>query len=132
MTTLFSGRFDRVSTGHIITLKRLATRYDMVKIVVLSYPEQEYCVNYRAQILREVTSGLKGMFKVYINNVHFGKITKKELDEFQPWDVYTSGNHDVLKHIEALGYRVEYVERAYDYAATDDRLMKQIKKVLSV
>ena len=129
MTILFSGRWDRSHAGHVITFKRLAERYDTIKLVLLNYPEQKYSVNYRRQLLEEITGGLKGNFEIYVNTVHFGKICKEEIELYQPFDVYGSGNHEVLMHVESLGYKTVYVERSYDYAATDDRMMRDIKGI---
>ena len=126
---LFSGRYDRVHLGHIISLQRLAQKYAMVLVVILDYPEQQYSIKYRTQMLCECLSMCKGTFQVVVNKEHFGKITKEELEKFR-FDVYCSGNHQCLKHIEDLGYEVEFVERAYDYQATDDRKWQQIKEVL--
>jgi hypothetical protein len=131
MTLLFSGRWDRPHFAHAITFKRLAEQYDTIKLVLLNYAEQEYSVAYRKQLLEEITAGMKGNFEIYVNCTHFGKITRQELEIFQPWDVYGSGNMEVLLHIEKLGYKTVYVERAYDYAATDDRTMRRIREVLA-
>jgi nicotinamide mononucleotide adenylyltransferase len=129
-TMLFSGRFDRVHAGHICSILRLGQRYAKVIIVVLDHPEQKFSIQYRVQVLRELLDMCKGNYIVDSNKTHFAKITKKELSHWK-FDVYGAGNQECLKHIESLGYRVEYVERAYDYEATDDRTMMEIKKILS-
>jgi nicotinamide mononucleotide adenylyltransferase len=129
MTALFSGRFDRVHVGHIISLQRLAERYKKVLVVVLDYEGQQYSVQYREQMLKECLGYCKGNFEILVNKDHFGKISKENAAGFG-FDVYCSGNQQCLKHMEELGYRVEYVERAYDYEATDDRKWQQIKEVL--
>ena len=130
MTILFSGRWDRLHAGHILTFKRLAERYDIIKLVLLNYDGQKYSVNYRRQLIEEVVAGLKGNFEIYVNTTHFGIIGKEEIELYKPFDVYGSGNHEVLMHVEKLGYPTVYVERSYDYAATDDRMMQEIKRVL--
>jgi len=110
---------------------RLGEKYDAVKVVVLDHKEQEYPVAYRVQVLREAVSHMKGSYSIYSNRKHFAQITREELDEFLPWDIYGAGNMECLKHIEGMGYSVEYVERAYDYAATDDRTIRQVLKALN-
>lgn len=116
--------------GHIISLARLGVEYGLVKVVVLDYPDQEYSVSYRAQILREVCSNMKGRYEILVNSVHFGKITREQIESFNPFDVYGTGNHSVLLHVEKLGIPVVYVERAYDYNATDDRTFQRIKHAI--
>lgn len=127
---LFSGRWDRFHAGHFLTFGRLGKQYDLVKLVLLDHPEQEYSIAYRKQLLEEATSHLKGNFEVHVNKTHFGKITNEELDAFRPFDVYGAGNHEVLLHIESLGYPTVWVERSYDFDATSDRQMKRIKDAL--
>lgn len=129
MVILFSGRFDRVHAGHVMSIARLGQEYDKVIIIVLDYPEQEYPVSYRVQFLKEICSYLKGCYEIKSNKVHFGNITPVELKQYD-FDIYAAGNHDVLMHIESMGYKVRYVERAFDYQATDDRIMRKIKEAL--
>lgn len=128
---LFSGRFDRPHLGHIVSILRVGQRFNKVIVVVLDYPEQEYSVYYRAQMLDEILSNSVGNYDVIVNKEHFGKITAEQLRKYE-FDVYASGNHDCLKHIESLGKKVMYIDRAYDFAATDDRQIQRIKKALSV
>ena len=126
---LFSGRFDRLHAGHVISLQRLAQRYTLVLVVLLDYPDQQYSVRYREQMLKECLSMCKGMYKVVVNKDHFAEITKEQVEKYD-FDVYCSGNHTCLNHMAKLGYEVEYVERAYDYAANDDRKWQKIKEAL--
>jgi hypothetical protein len=130
LTVLFSGRFDRPHVGHIASILRLGTVYGMVKVVVLDYPERKYCASYAAQMLQEILEQSVGTYEVSINKEHFAKIPKESLDAFG-FDVYASGNHECLNHISKMGYSVLYVERAYDYEATDDRNIADIKKILT-
>ena len=126
---LFSARCDRPHIGHIISIQRLAQRYAMVLVVLLDHPEQRYSVQYRCKMIKEYLSMCKGTFKVVVNKEHFGEISKEAAGKFE-FDVYCSGNQKCLKHMEDIGYNVEYVERAYDYEADDDRKWQAIKEVL--
>ena len=126
---LFSARCDRPHLGHVVSLQRLAQKYAMVLVVILDYPEQQFSVRYREQMLKECLSMCKGTFKIVVNKDHFAEITKEQVEEYD-FDVYCSGNQTCLRHMERLGYEVEYVERAYDYAANDDRKWQKIKEAL--
>ncbi len=131
-TILFSGRFDRPNTGHIITLGRLGRVFDHVIVPVLNYEEQRYDVNYRVQLLKEAASLLRGNYTVVSNDEHFAEITQEELSAHKwVFDLYGSGNHKCLVHMASLGYKTLYVERAYDFASTDDRNIQAIKEVLN-
>lgn len=112
-----------------MSLQRLANKYDKVLVVILDHKEQQYSVQYREQMLRECLAMCKGNFEVSVNTDHFGEIAKEAADKYK-FDVYCSGNQKCLKHMEELGYEVEYVERAYDYEAEDDRKWQSIKEVL--
>jgi phosphopantetheine adenylyltransferase len=116
-TVLFSGRFDNVHPGHIATIQRIGQIYKKVLVVILDYPDQVYPLIYRYQVLRQTLMFSKGDYEVIVDKTHFGKITKKELEKFD-FNVYASGNLDVLKHISDLGYEVMYTERAFDYSAS--------------
>ena len=125
-TVLFSGRFDPPHLGHIITIARLWKKFDAITIVVLDHPDSEYPISYRKQALEEMVYHLNGKHIVTTNQIHFAKITKSEISKFK-FDVYASGNLEVLKHIESLGIPTLYVERSFDYSATEIR-EKNIKK----
>jgi nicotinamide mononucleotide adenylyltransferase len=128
-TILFSGRFDRPHLAHIETITKLGQEYGEVLVVVLDHPEQEYPVQYRAQVLREQLARSRGKYSVAINRTHFGKIAKAELAKFK-FDVYGSGNMEVLRHIESLGAECVFVDRTDDMAATAERKFKRIKEVM--
>jgi len=117
-TVLFSGRFDDVHKSHIASIQRLGQKYKKVVVVMLDHREQYYPVTYRMQALVEILGNSKGNYEVVVNKVHFGEITKEELDAFG------------VKHIESLGMECIYVERAYEDHATDARKFQQIKEVL--
>jgi len=114
-TVLFSGRFDPVHPGHIATVLRLLKKCRYVTIAMLNYKERRYPTCYCVDIFEEIFDGLP--VEVVVNNDHFGKITKEQLEKFN-FDVYASGNLSVLRHIENLGFDVIYTERAYLYEAS--------------
>ena len=126
---LISGRYDPVHIGHIVTIHRLAREFDRVIVVILDYPEREYPAKYVGQIMTEVLCGSRGSFDICVNNTHFGKITREELDEWD-FNVYVAGNMQVLKHIESMGYDVKWMDRAYHYEATNDRIAEGVKKLI--
>lgn len=125
---LASGRFDPPHVGHIRSMQILAQQYNKVIVVILSYKDQMYPVSYRKKIIEEVLKSCRGSFEVLVNDIHFATITKEDLRHYN-FDVYASGNLDCIKHVEGLGYNVEYIGRSYEYAATDSRLAKKIKEL---
>lgn len=128
-TILFSGRFDRPHISHIDTITKLGQEYKKVLVVVLDYPEQCYPVQYRAQRLGEVLGRCKGNYEVVINKVHFGKITASELGYFD-FDVYGTGNMEVLKHIESLNVKCRFIDKSDDTAASDEARFQKIKEIM--
>lgn len=126
---LWSARADPVNTSHLITLLRLKEKNDVLKIVLLDYPERDFPISYCKAILEEFTSFISG-FEVCVNTTHFGKITADELKEYDA-DTYYSGNLEVLKHIESLGcIACQYVERAYESNSTEIRLGSKVRSLL--
>jgi cytidyltransferase-like protein len=115
MIACFSGRFDRPHTGHIVQIMRLGQEFDRVIVPVLDHPDQRYPVQYRVQVLQDILAMAKGNYFVYANKEHFGEIAKNQCPMF---DVYISGNFKCLKHMESLGYKTRYLDRAYGYSAT--------------
>lgn len=124
---LFSGRFDPPHIGHIITISKLVREFKEIMVVVLDYSEAEYPLCYRKQALSGMMNCLPGLHYVIDYPTHFAEITKEEISKFK-FDVYASGNLSVLKHIESLGIPTLYVERSFDYSATEIR-EKNIKKI---
>ena len=117
-TVLFSGRFDPPHIGHWISILRLADKFKKVKVVVLDYPERRFNIQYVLQIFDELTGRWPFDRKVEVmsNSDHFGKITKKALEKYE-FDVYAAGNMVVLNHINSLGIKCMYVDRAFDFEA---------------
>ncbi len=125
----FSGRFDSPHCGHVKNIQMLGAKYGLVRVVVLDHKEQRYSPQYRAQVLRDILEQSVGEYDVVVNDIHFGEITKEQLCQFE-FDVYASGNSDVLRHIDSLGYELVFVDRAYDYEANEDRKLRKIKDAL--
>lgn len=126
---LFSGRFDRPHLGHVISLQRLGRMFDKVIVVILDYPEAEYSIGYRRQLLSDALGNSIGNFDVTSNKTHFARVSKGELSVYGPF-VYASGNHECLSHLASLGFETLYVERAYDFAASNDKRLQRIQRVL--
>ena len=127
-TILFSGRFDKPHLSHFLTIRDLSKQYKAVAVMILDYPESHYPLSMRMHLLKEMFEDYKNV-KIYVNKTHFGKVTKTELDYYK-FDVYGSGNEDVLKHIESLGFPCVYVPRTLDTAASEDVKYQKIKKAL--
>lgn len=125
-TVLFSGRFDPFHLGHLVTIAGLAQRFDKVIVVILDFPEAQYPLCYRKQAAEEVIKSIKGNIEVVVNKDHFAEISKDALFNFKA-DVYASGNLEVLKHIESLGFKTLYVERSYEYSGTEIRMQNSVK-----
>lgn len=121
-TILSSGRFDRPHPGHIITIQRLMRRYDHVIIVILDYPQQRFPIAQRLETLVNALSGSKGNLEIIINYIHFGKITREQLRELPEFDVYGSGNEEVLKHMSNLlgENKTIYIPRYPGYSASKE------------
>ncbi len=130
MTILVSGRFDRPHMGHIVTLGRLGREYEKVIIVILDYPGQTYPISYRITILDDILSMMYGNYHIVSNKTHFGEISESEI-RGHDFDVYGTGNLKVLKHMDEIGINSIYLERAYDYSATDDRNIQAIKGLIN-
>lgn len=113
---VFSGRFDPPHPGHLATVKRLLKKFGYVNIVILDYLERDYPLNYVKGIFREMFEG--SQVNVMANRTHFGEMTKDEWDGFKA-DYYAAGNLKVLRHMERIGANCYYVERAYEYTASD-------------
>lgn len=124
---LFSGRFDRVHPGHIITIMRLGQQYDTVIVCVLDYKEQKYPIEHRMTVLKDALIHAKGNYIVISNKVHFADITENELDKLPLFTHYGAGNERVLDNIRnefrmmnVPDTRAVFVERYPGYAASKE------------
>ena len=130
-TALFSGRFDRVHPGHLITIGRLGQQYDKVIVCVLDYTGQFYPVEERVEVMKDALELVKGNYNVITNKYNFEKITKKQVDEIGvKFDVYITGNAICYLNMFGLGYEVMDSGRYPGYAARDDRNYQKIMKVI--
>lgn len=117
---VFSGRFDRFHAGHWISILRLLKEFPKVIVVILDYPGRRWPTSYIKQIFDELVelSDLKNRVEILINSTHFAKIKKIEWEALGA-DIYASGNMEVLKHIDTLGVPTIYVDRAFDFEASN-------------
>jgi len=113
---LFSGRFDPPHPGHIITIMRLLADFKEVSVVILKNEERRFPVTYVVQVFGEIFRDQP--VNILHNETHFGTISKEQLQKFD-CDIYAAGNLDVLKHIENMGFPCVYVERSYEYSASN-------------
>jgi len=119
LTCCFSGRFDNVHPGHIIQIMRLGQQYSRVIVPVLDYPEQHYPVNYRIQILTAALEYAIGSYDVFPDKIHFAHASREYLESLH-FDFYVSGNIACLKHVSDLGFKIKYIDRAFDYSASEE------------
>ena len=124
---LFSGRFDRVHPGHIITIQRLGQQYDAVVVCVLNYKGQKYPLAQRMATLKDALMHSKGNYIVISNNTHLGEITPDDLAKLPMFDYYGAGNQKVLEHIRKIfrnmgidQERAVWVERYPGYSASKE------------
>ena len=139
MIILFPGRFDRPHIGHFITIQRLTKKYDKVIVVILGFEGERYSLHYRYQVMKECIDACYGNVEVVINDKDWRSVLTgvtiedcRKLISRYNFDVYGTGNHKFLKVMEEAGCKVHFVERAYDYNATDDRLAQDVKSVLGI
>ena len=85
---------------------------------MLNYKERDFPIDYCLQVFHEIFDSMSYDVEFIANTTHFAKITHEELDAYKG-DIYAAGNLTVLRHIENLGFPVTYVERAFEYYASD-------------
>lgn len=119
-TILFSGRFDKPHTGHIITIQRLGKVYGKVIVVILDYPKQKFPIQMRHDILKEALENSRGNYEIITNKIHFGELTKEDLKDLPAFDIYGGGNVEVLRHIQNLGVKIKFVPRFPFYSASKE------------
>lgn len=115
----FSGRFDNVHPGHIIQIHRLGQKYKKVIVPVLDYPKQHYPMEYRLDVLRAATEFALGTYDIFPNKIHFAEASREYLESLH-FDIYVSQNITCLKHVADMGFKVKYVDRCFDYSASDE------------
>lgn len=123
LRALSSGRVDPLHPGHIVNIIRMAQKYKSVKYIILNNKARRFPIDYCLQLLDEIFSVIPLKIEFIVNTVHFGEINRQELDSYG-CDIYVGGNIQVLRHIELLGFPVHYIERAYEYTASDIPLPK--------
>ena len=117
MTVLTSGRFDPPHPSHFCNFIRIAKKYGDLKVVILNYKERKFPIDYCLQVFDEIFSETNLNIEFVVNTIHFAQITPEELKEFG-CELYTGGNLKVLRHIELLGFPIEFIARAFDYTAS--------------
>ena len=130
MVAIFSGRFDPLHTGHIITIVKLMKRFSRVILVVLDYPERETFTAVETKEMLDTIFGTLAPDRVEtITDIkHFGLITVayycellNDLNLNLSETVYCSGNMEVIDHIKQLGIPWEFVPRTEGFSGCDER-----------
>lgn len=118
MKALTSGRFCPPHPGHFANLVKIAKKYESLMVVTLDYPGRTYPICYCQQIMEDFLDYVQELdIELVVNKTHFAEITKEELDSYG-CDVYVGGNLKVLRHIENLGMKTEFVDRSFYYEAS--------------
>ena len=127
---IFSGRFDPLHTGHIITIVKLMKRFSRVILVVLDYPERETFTAVETKEMLDTIFGTLAPDRVetIVDTKHFGQMTiayycelLNDLDLDLSETVYCSGNMQVIDHIKQLGIPWEFVSRTEGFSGGDER-----------
>jgi len=118
-TVLFSGKFSIVHSGHISTIMNLAAEFGKVKVVILDYEGRETTVDAALKVFYSIFKYSFLDVKFYVSKIHFGKITLDQLRDYEPFDIYASGNMKVLNWIESLGIITHYVPRSFFYKSSN-------------
>lgn len=118
MTVLFSGRFCPPHPGHFATIIRLAEKFGAVKVVMLDYKERDFSVDECLEAFNETFRVIPLDVTFHVNKTHFAKITRSEIDEFRPFDIYCAAeNFEVLEHIASIGIQTYSMKRSLFYSA---------------
>ena len=134
---IFSGRFDPLHIGHILTIIEIAKKYDHVFVPILNYSNRFIEVEIILKIFKRIFEHMDNLFfkvTLIVNEIHFGKITSKEYKTLiksincENDDVtYLSGNFEVLDHMNKIGIKNRYFKRTMDEVYTGTNIRNQIK-----
>jgi nicotinamide mononucleotide adenylyltransferase len=118
---LFSGRFDPPTAGHFVAIQTLCLKYAQILVVILDYKGRDVpaakakqLFDYHFELMLPPIARNKVI--TLINKEHFGMVTVRQIDAFLKrsnarFDTYISGNVEVLRHMEKLGYKCRYLPR---------------------
>lgn len=117
-TALFLGRFQPPHVGHVLTIRRLAKRFDRVVIGVTECEPSMMTNELVVELIRELLPEPEFLVTPVRGSVEGGTAV---IDVH--FDVCCSGNPAVLAVMKARGFGTEYVERSLDaiYSGTQER-----------
>lgn len=136
---VFSGRFDPIHLGHFQTIVNIAKEYDHVLVPILDYPERLVPAKRVKKVFDRILDDVIPLHNitVVINDVHFGKITEKQYNNFLKEHIgiaadvtYLTGNKKVLKHFKDMGLKHEHFERSIDFIYEGTKLRGELEKYL--
>ncbi len=118
MRAIFSGRFDPNHLGHWATILEIVKVFAQVNVVILDYPERRFPVSYihhRFTKLVELSNLERRVF-VTTWGEHFAKISPDQAKVFG--DIELTGNLEVMRHLDSVGFPVLYIPRSFEDAAS--------------
>lgn len=135
-TGIFSGRFDPIHLGHVMTIQSLwhnpkvtVENIDRIIIVILDMPGRiTWSAVTAARIFNVIFGYTNGAITAITNKIHFAKISMSEycemlsdLDLKVDETVYFSGNHEVIDHVRKMGVPYFFISRTPGFSGTDIR-----------
>lgn len=117
-TALFLGRFQPPHVGHLLTIRRLAERYERVIVGATESEPSVMPIENVLGLLRRLLPDDRFEFIHVKGSVEEGTAVIEAA-----FDVCCSGNPAVLDRLTERGYRTEFVERSSDaiYSGTRER-----------
>jgi len=117
-TALFLGRFQPPHVGHLITIRKLAAKYDQIIIGVTECEPTVMPIENAISILEQLLPEPNISF-IKVNGSVEGGTACIDCQ----FDVCCSGNPAVLSIMEGKGYKTEYTERSLDsiFSGTRER-----------
>lgn len=127
-TALFSGRFQPVHLGHVLTLMDIYPKYSKIIVAVTNYTYEgkKLHVLPREKVKEILERIFQHLPKIEVVLTEEGFPVRQTFTDLPEFDVVVTGNKATIKNMRNLGIETQYISRSLGVGYSGEELREKL------